>query len=214
MSLSKKIFGIVVMLLAIAVVILFLGAYGIVRLNAEIASLTRDASRAINLTMMDKQMVGREVAIFKLLSTTDEKLMETIISGEMAAQDSAMEDELKRYAGNFPENATREQLERPRKIREMWRSLDNISTEAAELMRLNSNVRADRIATELIPFWKGFDKEILELALVLEGNPDPKVEQYSLDAMGVRSRILEFRLALLKYNLNTDSTKIKRLKTR
>lgn len=151
-SMSKKIFSIIAMLLVLALAIFGLGSYSISLLNSEMASLNRRAKRTVNLNMMDKIVLERQIAMEGLIASNDEKEMEGIFQERIQVQDRLMEEELAKFTDNFSDNLTPEQRERPAAIKRMWEQLNAVYYEAAELARENSNNRADRIATELIPF--------------------------------------------------------------
>ena len=207
-SMSKKIYAIVVLLLFLALAIFGIGSYSIYRLNGEVMALSRRAKRANSLNMMDKQILERQIAIISIINSRSEAQMEQVMKERVAHQNEVMQEQMEIFTSNFTSPPTQLQTESAAKITELWKQLGAVAEETAALAIQNSNTKADQIAAELIPTWGGFDKSLSDLAHKLNGSESQRVNDLALDAMACRAAIGQFRLSLLKYNMNTDSSKI------
>jgi hypothetical protein len=117
---SRKIFGVIVLLVVIAIAITAVGIVGIGRINSSAEQLGRLAARSVNLTVMDRIVQQRAAATLRIIINSNPALIERQINEAFLPAEKAMEVELASYITNFPENPTPEMKQRPVEAKKRW----------------------------------------------------------------------------------------------
>ncbi len=133
MSMSKKIFGVVILLVVVAIIITVVSVLGIGWINQSTEQLGRLAARSVNLTVMDRILQQRAEATLRIIINTDPALIQRNIEERFIPSERAMDAELASYAGNFPVDATEEMRQRPGEIKKRWDAYVAATAKVAEL---------------------------------------------------------------------------------
>ncbi len=211
MSMSRKIFCIVGLLVILAAGIMAMGIFSINSLMEDAGNLGLIARRANALNAMDKVVLQRLIAMGDVIDSTDEEEMTRLVDGPLKQTETDLERELAEYETNFPAHVTPELRSYPPKIRSLWVDYVTVTNRVCQLSLQNSNARADKAASALIPFWQVFIDDINHLADNVLDNDDETAIRYGAEAKGLLGTIALFRLELLKFNTNTNSAMIKTL---
>ncbi len=217
MSMSKKIYLIVLLLIAVALVISGMAFYNINSLNKQATSMTLLSKRSLAITGMRMNVLLRRNAMNLVIASTDEKVMTDLMNSDMKAIETAFRSELDNYKANFPprDNVNFAGMtEEMNRIEKLWAGFVDVTNRVCELSLGNSSALGDREATKLIPFWGGFIEKIDALAAVIFanvlGNEDGEAMlAYGALAKGIQTKVALYRLESLKYNMNANSAAIK-----
>ncbi|MDR2392500.1 MAG: methyl-accepting chemotaxis protein [Planctomycetota bacterium] len=210
---SRKIFLIFSLLVFVTAFVMGMAWYSLVIITEDATALGKLAKRSNALNRMEKIILQRQVAMTAVIDSTDEETMERIIATTLRQLEAGMNAELAAYENNFPPNLTQEMRTYVTRIREMWEKFVTVTNEVCQLSLGNSNAKADRIATGLVPIWRTFLKKIDDMADAILGNGGADAGRWGAEAKGLRGKVGLFRLELLKYNMNTNSAMIKTLES-
>jgi len=144
-SMSQKIFGVVILLLALAAGITALGLYGINRLHDEANGLGRRSGRAVALNLMDRILLEREIAVNDILRSNSVDAKKRIVDERLKAEEAQMEDMLARYRRYFSPAESAMGDERVAEIRRRWKAFVDATLETANLSLVNSNLYSNCI---------------------------------------------------------------------
>ncbi len=194
MSMSKKIFSVILMLVAVAVILVIIAMYSINAMLVESGNMSRRGNRAIALCLMDRMILDRQLAMNTIIQSNDENEMQSLIDGVMKQSDADMENMVARYATQFRTNASADQLSRPGQIRALWGEYVKVTSEVAALSLENSDARATRLNASLTPFWEQIDARLNDLADKINNNPDRAVAFYAPMTRGLRATLAFIRL--------------------
>ncbi len=220
MSMSKKIYLIVLLLIAVALVIAGLAFYNINNLNKQAASAALLGKRSLAITAMRMNVLLRQNTMNLIIASTDEQTMRSLMDNEMKAIEASFAQELANYRANIVEPGHFNhvpQTEQMNQTEKAWTAFVDVTNRVCELSFGNSSVFADREALKLVPFWGGFLEKINELAALIfadirAGKGDlAAMTRYADMAKGVMTKVVQYRLDSLKYNMNTNSAAIKTL---
>ncbi|MCC8179756.1 MAG: methyl-accepting chemotaxis protein [Planctomycetes bacterium] len=203
MSMSKKIYAIVVLLVVVTLVIVGIAFYSIDQLGDTTDSLGRLARRSTAASMMDRILLERQIAMQQVVDSTDEAEMQRIIDTEGARTDRDMATQIQNFIDALPPNATQEMRVIPENVRKLWADYSKATLDVAVKSLENSNVRAQRVNDELETFWDGLDPEINALADSLNTMEDAEVRALAGTARGIRVSLALFRLHLANFLTST-----------
>lgn len=164
LSMRGKIFGIIILLLVVAVIILGIGIYGIQSLNSEMEGIGFFARRNINLNIMDKIALERRIATDAIIASLDEVEMKNMIDKDLADTDRRMNDELRSFENNFSNPPSARQREILNTVREYWTAYVDVTSKAAALSHDNTNNKALLINEGMLDFWEAVDADLEKLA--------------------------------------------------
>ncbi len=163
MSMSGKIYSIIISLLVIAAIITGVSIYGITRINEETDRLGRLANRSLNLSKVNEISQGRSIATLRIINATDPGRIRQLTDQFFAPLEQAMTDELADYQTNFPDNPTEDMRQRPGRIRDLWNEVVRTTAEVAALASQNTNVRAMELINSANKFWDDLDRNIVAI---------------------------------------------------
>ncbi len=199
MSMSKKIYAVMALLVIVAIGITGLATYSlysIANVTDEVAAL---ANRGTALNNMDKLILDRTIITREINLSTSEEDIAGLIAGRLLENEQAMQQYMKLYEDNLSENSSDEAKALPRQIGDLWALFVSESKVVGELAMENTNNKASRINEQNVAFWEGVDKDLEELAAVIFSGTDKNASTYGQQVLDIRSDLLRFRLMLVKY---------------
>jgi len=203
MTMSRKIYAIMSLLLGVAVIILGVGIYGIRNVTSTMHTFTRQAKRVSNLDNIDKLTLERRVAVSAIIQSVDETEMKKLIDNDMNTSEQAMDAQLKNYVANFDSPPSPEQVENEKKLRQYWNDYVNVTGEIVGLSYQNTNTKALRVNEEMRTFWNEMDND---LAVVSDKLFDSDSHKASLrELMKLRADLLHYRIYVLRFIPETDA---------
>ncbi|MCD8350799.1 MAG: methyl-accepting chemotaxis protein, partial [Planctomycetaceae bacterium] len=209
MSMSRKIFTIIFLLLIVALIILGIGIYSIRRLSSDMADIGMTARRNGNLNVMDKVVLGRRIAASSIIQSVDEAEMRRMIDTDLRALEKEMDDLLVAFQGNMSVPPTARQTEILNTVRKDWDAYVAVTNDIANLSYQNSNNKAMVINTDLIPFWDEVDADLMRLGNFIRENNDLELyDVYTPKTRDLRLSLMRFRLDLVKYIPETDANRM------
>ncbi len=211
LSMSAKIFSVVILLILLAVFITCLGVYSLSSMSTASGRMARLSRRADLLNNMDKIIMMRQSAVDNIINTTNDEKKQNIINGHLRQTAEDMEKDMQAYFAAFPPNAASGLQTYNQQFKDMWNTYVRVTTEICTISQENSNAKADRASAALGPFWADINKDLLTLAEILVESDDRPVWTQAVTAAGLTGKVGAFRLSSIKFNNNTDSSKIKEL---
>ncbi len=214
LSMSGRIFGVIILLLALALGVMGLGLYSINRLGGEANDLGRRSGRAVTLSLMNRVVLERDIALTDLLRTNDAAAKRDILEKRMAGELGEMDAILAQYATYFAPEEAAVLAERGGEIRKRWQAYVDAGVEAATVSLINSNVEADKLSIALIPFWGGIFQAVDALSADILAADAPDAVRWALEAKGLSGKLASYRLETMRYNLNTNAANMKTVEDR
>ncbi len=206
MSMSKKIFMIVILLVIVACAILGLGIYSVREITTTMNTLIRESTRIIKLDDAEMHSLNRRIAASSLLEQVDENEIRKIIDNDLRNLEHEMEQTFTEYAATFDDPPSQMQLGYERELRSLWTNYVRITNEVSELAFQNTNNKATRINNDMGPMWDQVDGKIFEATVTL-ASQDGRQEQL-LALSNIRADIMRYRVLMLKLipEMNQDIT--------
>ncbi len=214
MSMSKKIFSIVIILLLLAVTLTVVALTGIKRLDYQANYLARRSTRLLAASFIDNILLEREVAINEVVRTRDITRRQEIIAKDMAQQEARFVEMLERYRTNFSEQNFKTRDQDVAELRKRWDEYSNLTHESANISLINSSVTADQVSLALTPFWDRIFDELNALSNGLMTWGEEGAGQLALTVKDISFGLVSFRLESIRYNFNTKSENIKPIENR
>ena len=197
-SISKKIYVIVGMLLIIAMIILSVGVYGTNNLSSTMQDLVRQARRVIIVGDAESIALQRRITTESAIKTVEEDEIKKLIDNDMLALEVQMEAVLKTYVENFDSPPTAVQLENEQNTRKLWNDYVAITNQVAALSFENTNNKAFRINNEMRDYWSSLDRDLCEIAAVLMSRDDMQDQSLQL-LTEIRLDIMKYRTLVLRF---------------
>jgi CHASE3 domain sensor protein len=192
MSIGKKIFGVVFLLVAVALVISVVSIIGLRRLDDSTTQMEHTANRSESLVQMERIAQERVTATLRILVNTDPAEIKRVKREDFGPTEEAMVAALETYARNLPSDADAEVKRRPAKIRELWDAYVDASREVVTAAERNTNAGAIALVHEIAPFWAVMDEDIETLANAITADTGP-------EAVAWRGRLREARTDFAYY---------------
>ena len=207
MSMAKKQYFIIAILVMVAATIAALSLVSITRVSNTLGAMTRQAKRTVNVQNMARYALERRIGTIAIIVSDDEAAIQTIIDGEMARVATQMEKELLDYLANAEQPITPTQRESEQNIRKHWNDYLRVTDEVAAISHENTTVKAARIYNRLAGFWNDVDDELERLAVVVRNKSD-QAERYAPLARDLRVRLMRMRMLMSSFVQETDLAKI------
>ncbi len=204
MSMAKKIYSIIIVMLVVAVIIVAVGLYSINQLHGSMVTLSDQASRLISLRSIDRIALERRILASDIIQSVDEKQMQSWIDNEMKGFETAMEQEIQNYQAHFPQPITREQTAYVDTIRAYWKTYVDETNRVAGLSLRNTNNKAKAINDNLRPFWEELDSDFSRLGNILTEKNENFLSTTPL-ARDARVAALRLRILIVRYIPETDA---------
>ncbi len=204
MSLSKKIYCVLGLLILLALGIVGLGLYNIVNLSGVAENLVALGNRSTALNNIDKAILDRTIITREIGAEKDEKKIADIISGRMVENEKLVGDQLLDYNQNIPADAGPEMHQTTARLGNLWADFVRESNAVGDLAIENTNNKAARLNDANAEFWNSVDKDLAELADLLYQQDDPMLVRYARETQDVRIDLMRFRLMLVKYVFETN----------
>ncbi|MDR2392392.1 MAG: methyl-accepting chemotaxis protein [Planctomycetota bacterium] len=217
LTLSKKIYFIVILLLFISLAMMGLGLYSINRLSVEANNLSRRSARALALTSIDHIILERDSAISELMRPQSTESKKAILDGVMAASAESFQYFMGKYRQYFepPGSPNRANLENyAREVENRWDAFVRTTIDTANVSMINSNARADGVSNGLRPLWNSIFDELQALTdAITTGEADTALE-HALASKDLGMLLTNYRLESMRYNMNTITENIKPIENR
>ncbi len=178
------------------------------------------SERSLAITGMRMNVLMRENVMNLVIASTDEKTMTDLMNNEMKSIETNFLQQLDNYKAHFPppdDVSFAGMMDEMNRISKAWAGFVDVTNRVCALSLGNSSVFADREALKLVPFWGGFLEKINELAATIFADmqvPNANIAtlaKHADMAKGVMTKVVQYRLDSLKYNLNSNSAAIKGL---
>ncbi|MCD7896769.1 MAG: methyl-accepting chemotaxis protein [Planctomycetaceae bacterium] len=204
MSLSKKIYGIVLFLLIIAVGITGMAIYGITRLGGSLETMAGLANRSVNYNHMSSFQLRRRINLMQMLmaTTVEEKQGPARRLQEI---DKQFEDEVESLRSNLPAVMTPIQATAIENIQKTWGKYVEITDEIARLAMANSNNEAIAIFEKSETFWDDVDARIEAAVAKVRANDDMEIHDTAITLRGARSDLHDFKNAAVRFTTDTNA---------
>ncbi len=205
MSMAKKLYAIVALLLIVAIIILGIGIYSMTSMTNTMHNVIRQANRLTNVGNVESIALRRRIAVVDVINSGVEANMKALMDGDVKATETNMEAELQAYRANFDSPPSSTQLEYEKTLRQFWGEYVVASAEVADLAYQNTNNKALRQNTDMTEFWNYVDATFGEVAQLLV--KDGKHPDVLTHVMSLRSSSRQFCILLLRYipETNTDA---------
>ena len=198
MSMAKKIFGIVILLVVICIAILVVGIYSVDTLGGSLTTLSGVAKRNVNYaTMSDLQLRRRINLLLVLRATTDEEIKGP--SNRLDEINTRFMEELDALRNNLPPNPAVFLKQGVEDLERTWKKYVEVTVEVRQLGMENSNNRARVIYNNSSEFWQSIDKRLENLAVVLQSNDKPEIFKHGSTMRGLRADLAFFQAAIGRY---------------
>ncbi len=208
MSLTKKFFSIIFLLLVVAVAILGISVYSILGINDSMTLLIGQASRLIAVGNADTIALQRHVLVNAIIDMTGEDQIRQAIDTDLRRLEQGMDGELATYASYFSDPPTATQQEYLGNLRRLWNDYVAVSNEVADLSFQNTNVKAERIHDGMQAFWDESDAEMTSLADALAelSAKNPATIKYLRETLELRRAFMRYRVVMLRYIPTRDAS--------
>ncbi len=142
MSMSKKIFSVIILLSAVTIIIAGVALYGLKQIGDSSRLLLLTANRTNSLNRINQINWERCADTLRIITTTDSSVITEIVNGGYENTEVDMAAEIKTYESNIPPDADTLLKSRPAEIAKLWDALVSTSDEVASIASINSNVQA------------------------------------------------------------------------
>ncbi len=198
MSMSKKIYGIVALLICICFAIMLIGIYGVRALGNSLTMLSTLANRNSNYTTISALQLRRRINLQLVLSgTTDEEIRAP--ANRLDEINDLFMKELASLRGHLPENPTPAQLNGLADLEKYWKKYVEITIEVRRLGEENSNNRARAAYNQSSDFWQAIDQRLEKLAVEIQKSDDPQIDLYGSAIRGLRAELAFFQATIGRY---------------
>ncbi len=198
MSMSKKIYIAVGVLVFVAIVLAGMALWSINRLLLDSQSLARRGNRALALGLTDGVLISRQLLMNRIIASSDANEMRNFMD-QMKPGEEQMTGLIKLYADNLPAAAAPEVLGRPETLRKQWGDVVRLSNEVAVIGTENTNVQAVGINNGIQDLWAKADSDLTTLADTLAESKDEAIAHLGPVARAERATLAFVRLALVKF---------------
>ncbi len=204
MSLSKKIYLVLGLLIFLALGIVGLGLYNIVNISGVADHLAALGNRSAALSNIDKAILDRTIITREIDAEKDEGKIAEIIRGRMADNEKRVADFIMDYNENIPPDADPEMHQTTAQLGALWADFVRESNIVGDFALENTNNKAARLNDANAEFWTGVDQDLAQIADILYRQDDPVLTRYAREAQDLRTDLMRFRLVLVKYVFETD----------
>ncbi|MDR1611445.1 MAG: methyl-accepting chemotaxis protein [Planctomycetota bacterium] len=198
MSLSKKIYLVVLLLILIAAAITGLSLYSIGRLNEGLGTMTGLANRSINLNNLSNLQMERKANLQTLLLETGDEAMKAP-ARRLAELEKLFDEELASFRANLPAVLSEVQKGAAPGILERWKKYVEVTDEIARLALENATNKAREILEASEPFWDDIEDKIEALVERIRLNEDRKISAWAITLRGAAVNLQAFKNAAVKF---------------
>ncbi len=208
MSMSRKIYSIIGLLVLVAVLITAVSVYGISRINESTEQLGRLANRSVNLNRIDRIALSRSLAAVRIIVASSPTRIKEIVDTMFLPTEREMEEELADYVSNFPENPTDEMRSHPVTIKSFWDEYVKITKDLADMASRNTNNQALELIAGMNTFWYNMDDSLQAVRKsISEDAPDEQIA-WRADIGNARTNIAYYRYYISLLSASTDAERI------
>lgn len=194
MSMSRKIFAVIGMLIAISILLVLLALWGLKTVSGASEDLALRANRVLGMTMMDAGLIERRAAVHRIFGSTNESDMQKIFTDELPLIEEKMKNAINLYTDNIPAVRMTEMLPRAQQFANLWEQYATVSKEVADIALLNSNQKAALLNEEFMNGWEECDKRVGDLIVQFEQSGGDAEKDRIAKVWNLRHAIAQFRL--------------------
>ncbi|MDR1535265.1 MAG: methyl-accepting chemotaxis protein [Planctomycetota bacterium] len=198
MSMSRKIYLIVLLLVFIAVAITGLSLYSIGRLNEGLGTMTGLANRSVNLNNLSGVQMERKTNLQTLLLETGDEAMKAPAQ-RLGELEKLFDAELAKFQANLPAVMSEIQKGAVPGILQRWKKYVEVTDEIARLALENATNKAREIFEASEPFWDDIDDKIEALVEKIRQNEDRKISEWAITLRGAAVNLQAFKNAAVKF---------------
>ena len=198
LSMSKKIFGVVGLLVLVAAIIALVGVASIGRMNDDIYALGTQAERSVQLYAMNLATQKRSAAMFRAIINTDDARIEKILKADYEPTMGEFAEALETYTRNIPANADSEAKGRPAQLKAAWEAYAKDTEEIVSLAKINSRAKAIEEVNKSMERNGNIDKGLEELFKSVPYDSPA-------DVLRLRDEIASARTAFAYYRIGARS---------
>ncbi len=212
MSMSGKIYSIVIFLFIVALVILGVGVYAMQNLSASIDFLGRTAYRNTSLNSIESVALRRRIATVTIIDSLDENEMRKVVDNDFKQLEQEFAGRIADYERESDKPPTPRQAEIINDLQKIWSEYVAVTNQIATFSLENSNQRALVLFENSFPFWDEIDGELRDLAnFVNAKNIEAVAETFSTLIQEMRVKMMHFRALTLQYIPESDPARIEEL---
>ncbi|MCC8107551.1 MAG: methyl-accepting chemotaxis protein [Planctomycetes bacterium] len=212
MSMSGKIYSIIILLFIVALVILGVGVYAMRNLSTSIGFLGRTANRNASLNSIETITLQRRIATVSIIDTLDESAMRSIMDKDFKQLEQDFTAQMADFEAQCDTPPTPRQTEIATTLRKIWNEYVEVTNQIATLSLENSNYRASVLFQNSLPFWNEIDGNLRDLAeFVNANNAEAVSEKYSTLVQETRVKLMLFRALTLQFIPETEPARIQEL---
>jgi methyl-accepting chemotaxis protein len=193
MSMKGKIYGVIALLVVVALIIIGNAINGIMDINASAQQLGRFAKRAGNLLVMETALRDRLTGSLRTILADNPERIKEINDTILQPSEKAMDAEIEGYRTNLPVDAPPDMLARPEKMREMWGEYLKITAEVVAVGSQNSNGKANALGQTLSGMWEDLDREFVAITAYIKNDAPPEIFAWRAVMRDARVQIPSYR---------------------
>jgi len=213
MSMSKKIFLIVVLMTVLSVAIMVLGLYSINALTKENESMARRSSRAMAMAQIGRITVERRAGMLDLISASnDEEIKEPL--ERLKNNEKAMDAAIQSYVDNLSAISSPQLIAHPGNVRTLWADYIKITNEVIAIAVKNTNGKAVVLYDADQKLWDNIDGGYDKLTKLYDHADTDEVQALGDITSDIRTDFAYFLINLGKFISETDAVKVKEFESR
>ena len=197
MSMSKKIFGVVALLVAVAVIISAVSITSIGNLNGSTEALAQQAERNIQLVIIDRATRKRQAATLRLIINTDPARLESIVKEQYEPTSAEYAGAVAAYKENIPENAPDEMKSRMGVIQGLWDPFTTLTDKVVKLSLENTRVAAVTRANEMSALYNRIAQDLADIYRAVPDDAAPEIQALRRGVAEARVDFMTYRWASL-----------------
>ena len=205
MSMAKKFYGIVALLVFVAFAIMMVGIFTVRKLGDSLTTLSGVANRSAEYNAMSSLQLRRRINLQLVLSAQTAE--------EMAGPSNRLDEingifmnELEILRNNIPQNADPTVASAPADLEKFWTKYVAVTEEVRRLGLENSNNRARVAYNASAGFWRKIDDRLEALADRLQESKTPEVFEQGAEVRGLRADLAFFQVAIGRYVNSVNPT--------
>ncbi len=206
LSMSKKIYTVVAILVVVAVILVGIAIYSINAILLNTENITRRSERTLNLANMDRATLDRQISMNHIITSDNQPEMKALMDGPFKQTETEMDQYLVDYYHNFAPANAHIRDERSGRIKDLWRDYVKITQDVANLSYENSNNVAREINEGLQDFWQEIDDGLENMADHLDTNSNPSLAMTAEEARACRVLMAFAQLNIERYTATHNPT--------
>ena len=196
MSMSKKIFAVVALLVAVAVIISAVSIVSIGSLNENTIALAEQAERGVQMIIIDRATQKRQAATLRTIINTDPARLAAVIKDMYEPTSAEFAEAVAAYKANVPGDADEEMKSRTGILQGLWDAFVKETDATVELAKLNHHTLATAKVYDMANFYNQINQNLADIIGAVPDDAPPEM-------LRVRRGLLEARVDLAYYRFST-----------